>query len=328
MDAQELRARTAWGLIAKPADPLAWNLQETVGPEQALAEVVGKQSLRQVALLLEKHLNGLSPAFETLAGYRRAYRPERLELSLALQRERDTVAISAGHPWWPARVEDLGEYAPSTLWVRGSMQHSSHTQGVALVGNHVPTGAGRQAALALADVALERGVTIMSGGSRGVATDAHRRAVHRGGISLAVLAGGLDTLHPPENASLFQRVCQRGALISESPHTVEPSTQGFLGRNRIIAALAEGTVVVQAEYRSGAISVGYHAAALGRHVGIVPASWHDAHSAGCWRIYRECGAIVLTEPAELSLVIPGVPWRAPHSEARTSHDRIQSASPR
>ncbi|MDA0290293.1 MAG: hypothetical protein O3B98_05010, partial [Actinobacteria bacterium] len=148
MDAQELRARTAWGLIAKPADPLAWHLQETVGPEQALAEVVGKQSLRQVALLLEKRLNGLSPALETLAGYRRAYRPERLELSLALQRERDTVAISAGHPWWPARLEDLGEYAPSTLWVMGSMQHSSHTQGVALVGNHVPTRAGRQAALA------------------------------------------------------------------------------------------------------------------------------------------------------------------------------------
>jgi len=117
-------------------------------------------------------------------------------------------------------------------------------------------------------------------------------------------------------------VCQRGALISESPHTVEPSTQGFLGRNRTIAALAEGTVVVQAEYRCGAISVGYHAAALGRHVGIVPASWQDSHSAGCWRIYRECGAMVLTEPAELSLVIPGVPWRSSLSEARTSYDRI------
>ena len=322
MDAKELRARTAWGLIAKPADPLAWHLQQTVGPEEALAEIVGKQSLGRVALLLEKRLNGVRPPLDTLASYRREYRPERLDLSLTLQRERDTVAISAGHPWWPARIEDLEAYAPATLWVKGSLQHSSHTQGVALVGNHVPTGAGRQAALALADVALERGVTIMSGGSRGVATDAHRRAVHRGGISLAVLAGGLDTLHPPENASLFQRVCQRGALISESPHTVEPSTQGFLGRNRIIAALAEGTVVVQAEYRSGAISVGYHAAALGRHVGIVPASWHDAHSAGCWRIYRECGAMVLTEPAELSLVIPGVPWMSSPSEARTSNDRI------
>ncbi|HEV8013130.1 MAG TPA: DNA-processing protein DprA, partial [Pontimonas sp.] len=274
------------------------------------------------ALLLGKRLNGLSPPVETLAEYRRAYRPERLELSLALQRERDTVAISAGHPWWPARLEDLGSYAPRTLWVAGSLQHSSHTQGVALVGNHVPTRAGRQAALSLADVALERGVTIMSGGSRGIATDAHRRAVHRGGISLAVLAGGLDALYPPENASLFQRVRQRGALISESPHTVELSTQGFLRRNRIIAALAEGTVVVQAEYRSGAISVGYHAAALGRHVGVVPASWHDTHSAGCWRIYRECGAIVLTEPAELSLVIPGVPFPTPRYEARTSHDRV------
>ena len=322
MDAKELRGRTAWGLIAKPADPLAWHLQQTVGPEEALAEIVGKQSLGRVALLLEKRLNGVRPPLDTLASYRREYRPERLDLSLTLQRERDTVAISAGHPWWPARIEDLGAYAPATLWVKGSLQHSSHTQGVALVGNHAPTRAGRQEALALADVALEHGVTIISGGSRGISTDVHRRAVHRGGITVAVLAGGLDALYPPENASLFHRVRQRGGLISESPHTVEPSTEGFLGRNRIIAALAEGTVVVQAEYRSGAISVGYHAAALGRHVGVVPASWQDTHSAGCWRIYRECGAMVLTEPAELSLVIPGVPWKAPHSEARTSYDRI------
>lgn len=322
MDSHELRARTAWGLIAKPADPLAWHLQQTMGPEEALAEVVGKQSLGRVARVLERRLNGLRPPVDTLASYRSEYRLERLELSLTLQRERDTVAISAGHPWWPARVEDLGAYAPATLWVAGSMQHSSHTQGVALVGNHAPTRAGRQAALALADVALGNGVTIISGGSRGIATDAHRRAVHRGGISLAVLAGGLDALYPSDNAGLFQRVRQRGGLISESPHTVEPSTEGFLGRNRIIAALAEGTVVVQAEYRSGAISVGYHAAALGRHVGVVPASWHDTHSAGCWRIYRECGAIVLTDPAELSLVIPGVPFPTSLYEARTSYDRV------
>lgn len=322
MDARELRARTAWGLIAKPADPLAWHLLHSMGPEEALAQVVGTQSLRRVALLLEKRLNGLRPPLEALASYRGGYRPERLELALALQREINTVAISAGHPWWPERVDDLGVHAPSTLWVRGNLHESSPTQGVALVGSHTPTRVGRQATLALADVALQHGVTIISGGSRGIATDAHRRAVNRGGISVAVLAGGLDTPYPPENASLFQRLRQRGALISESPHTVEPSTQSFLGRNRIIAALAEGTVLVQAEYRCGAISVGYHAAALGRHVGVVPASWHDTRSAGCWRIYRECGAMVLTEPAELSLVMSAVPFPTSHYEARNHHDRV------
>jgi DNA processing protein len=328
MDARELRARTAWGLIAKPADPLAWHLQQTMGPEDALAQVMGTQNLSRVALLLEKRLNGLRPPLDTLASYRGAYRLERLELALALQREKNTVAISAGHPWWPERVEDLGVHAPSTLWVTGSLHESSPTQGVALVGSHAPTRVGRQATLALADVALQHGVTIISGGSRGIAADAHRRAVNSGGISIAVLAGGLDTLYPPENASLFQRLPQRGALISESPHTVEPSTQGFLARNRIIAALAEGTVVVQAEYRCGAISVGYHAAALGRHVAVVPGSWHDTRSAGCWRIYRECGAMVLTEPAELPLVMSAPPFPPSHDEARTHHDRVQSASAR
>lgn len=328
MDARELRARTAWGLISQPADPLAWHLQHSMGPEEALAQVLGTQSLPRVASLLEKRLNGLRPPLDTLASYRAGYRPERLELALALQREGNTVALSAGHPWWPARLEDLGDHAPSTLWVKGSLHHSTPTQGVALVGSHAPTRTGRQAAIALADVALESGVTIISGGSRGIAADVHRRAVNRGGISIAVLAGGLDTLYPAENASLFQRLPQRGALISESPHTVELSTEIFLWRNRIIAALAEGTVVVQAEYRSGAISVGYHAAALGRHLGVVPASWHDTRSAGCWRIYRECGAMVLTEPADLSLVIPGVPFPTSRYEARNNHDRVQSASPR
>jgi DNA processing protein len=328
MDARELRARTAWGLIAKPADPVAWHLQQSMGPEEALAHVAGTQSLPRVARVLEKRLNGLRPPLEALARYRGGHRPERLELSLALQRDANTVAISAGHPWWPERLEDLGDHAPSTLWVKGSLHQSNHTQGVALVGSHAPTRTGRQATLALADVALGSGVTIISGGSRGVATDAHRRAVNRGGISIAVLAGGLDTLYPAENASLFQRLPQRGALISESPHTVELSTEVFLWRNRIIAALAEGIVVVQAEYRSGAISVGYHAAALGRHVGVVPASWHDTRSAGCWRIYRECGAMVLTDPADLSLVIPGVRFPTSPYEARNNHDRVQSASPR
>jgi hypothetical protein len=90
------------------------------------------------------------------------------------------------------------------------------------------------------------------------------------------------------------------------PQPCHQQSKGYLARNRVIAALADGVVVVQAEYRSGAISVAYHAAALGRHVGVVPGPWNDTRSAGCWRIYRECGAIVLTEPADISLVIPGV----------------------
>ena len=161
-------------------------------------------------------------------------------------------------------------------------------------------------AITCCEGALEKGLTIVSGGTRGISTDAHRRAVNGGGINVAVVAGGLESTYPPDNGSLFDRVLQRGAMVSEVPATVAPTIGGLLARNRVVAALADGVVAVQAEYRSGAISVAYHAAALGRHVGVVPGPWNDTRSAGCWRIYRECGAIVLTEPADLSLVIPGV----------------------
>jgi DNA processing protein len=306
MDATELRARIGWGLIAKPGDPLAGSLQRAVGPEEALGQVLRTQSLRRTSAVLHRLLGGHRVPLEDLARYRSLYQPDRVDISRAAQEEHDVVAISAGHPWWPERLDDLQDYAPPTLWVKGSLHESTATQGVALVGSPLPTRTGRLAALALADEALNAGFSIVSGGTRGISTDAHRRSSRRGGIDIAILAGGLDTLYPSDNAALFAKLTRRGALISEAPCTVEPSVERFLLRNRVIAAVADATVIIQADYSSGAISVGYHAAALGRQVAVVPSSWYDTRSSGCWRIYRECGAMVLTEPADLSMVLPGV----------------------
>jgi DNA processing protein len=306
MDAHELRARTAWGLIADPADTLAWQLHQELGPIEALGQVLGSHNIRALRRRLSVSLTEGEVSLESLHTYRSRYSPDRVQRALEVQLEQDITAISPAHPWWPQRLGDLGERAPSTLWVKGSLHQASGAQGVDIVGSSRPTRAGRQAAIALSDGALENGFTILSGGTRGVSTDAHRRAVNGGGINVAVVAGGLESVYPPDNASLFARVLQRGALVSEVPATVAPTIRGLLARNRVVAALVDGVVVVQAEYRSGAISIGYHATALGRHVGVVPGPWNDTRSAGCWRIYRECGAIVLTEPAEISLVIPGV----------------------
>ena len=305
MDARELRARIGWGLIAKPGDPLAGSLQRLVGPEEALGQVVSSQNLRKTAAVLHRLLGGHRVPVEDLARYRSLYQPDRVDISRAVQEANDVVAISRDHPWWPERLNDLQDYAPPTLWVKGSLHESTAAQGVALVGSPAPTRTGRQAALALVDEALNAGVSIVSGGTRGISTDAHRRSARRGGIDLAILAGGLDALYPQDNAALFARLTRRGALISEAPCTVEPSVDRFLSRNRVIAAVADATVIIQAEYASGAISVGYHAAALGRQLAVVPSSWYDTRSSGCWRIYRECGAMVLTEPTDLSMVLPG-----------------------
>lgn len=306
MDAPELRARIAWGLISDPADTLAWQLHRELGPIEALGQVLGSRSIRGLRRYLSQRLDEGQLSLEKLSAYRARYSVDRVERSLEIQLEQGITAITPQHPWWPQRLSDLGESAPSTLWVKGSLHQASLAQGVAIVGSSRPTRSGRQAAIALSDSALENGVSILSGGTRGISTDAHRRAVNGGGITVAVVSGGLESINPPDNASLFARVRQRGALVSEVPSTVAVTIGGLLARNRVIAALANGVVMVQAEYRSGAISVGYHAAAIGRHVGVVPGSWNDTRSAGCWRIYRECGAIVLTEPAEISLVIPAV----------------------
>jgi len=306
MDAHELRARTAWGLIADPADTLAWRLQREFGPIEALGQVLGSHNIRALSKRLSATLTDGEVSLESLRTYRSRYSPDRVRRALDVQLEQGITAISPEHPWWPPRLSDLGERAPTTLWVKGSLHQASGTQGVAIVGSSRPTRSGRQAAIACSEGALEKGLTILSGGTRGISTDAHRRAVNGGGINVAVVAGGLESVYPPDNGSLFGRVLQRGAMVSEVPATVAPTIGGLLARNRVVAALADGVVVVQAEYRSGAISVAYHASALGRHVGVVPGPWNDTRSAGCWRIYRECGAIVLTEPADISLVIPGV----------------------
>jgi DNA processing protein len=306
MDAHELRARTAWGLIADPADTLAWHLNHELGPIEALGQVLGTPNIRALRRRLSATLQDGRVSPESLRAYRARYSADRVQRALDIQLEHDITAISPEHPWWPQRLGDLGERAPSTLWVKGSLHQATGAQGVAIVGSSRPTRSGRQAAIALSAWALGKGFTVLSGGTQGISTDAHRRAVNGGGISVAVVAGGLESVYPPDNASLFARVLQRGAVVSEVPATVPPTVEGLLARNRVIAALVDGVVVVQAEYRSGAISVAYHAAALGRHVGVVPGPWNDTRSAGCWRIYRECGAIVLTEPADISLVIPGV----------------------
>ncbi|MCF8548861.1 MAG: DNA-protecting protein DprA [Pontimonas sp.] len=306
MDAHELRARTAWGLMAEPADVLAWHLHHELGAREALDMVLHPTALRGLQDRLSARTEQWRALPQKLSEYRARYSPARVRLALETQAVHEISAISPDHPWWPQGLADLGHRGPTTLWVKGSLHQAMAAQAVAIVGSSTPSRAGRQAALAVSDVALERGLALVGGGTRGIATDVHRRAVNRGGISVAVMAGGLENTYPPDNASLFARLLQRGALVSEAPCTVEPTMSRFLARNRLVAALGAGVVIVQAEYRSGAISVGYHAASIGRHVGVVPGSWHDTLSAGCWRIYRECGAIVLTDPAELSLVTPQV----------------------
>ena len=100
------------------------------------------------------------------------------------------------------------------------------------------------------------------------------------------------------------QISASGVVLSESPCTTRPRGELFLHRNRLIAALSHGVVVVEAAFRSGAMNTASHAAALGREVGVVPGRWSDATSAGCFRIARERGAVILSEPADVAMLLP------------------------
>ena len=158
--------------------------------------------------------------------------------------------------------------------------------------------------LALAYSLAQRGFTIISGGAYGIDAHAHRAALAgnpSGSLpTIAVMAGGVDRFYPSGNEDLLRAVANQGAVLAEVPPGSAPTRYRFLQRNRLIAALASVTVVVEARWRSGALNTAHHAETLGRAVGAVPGSVHSANSAGCHRLLREGGAVCVTDAGEIA----------------------------
>ena len=160
----------------------------------------------------------------------------------------------------------------------------------------------------LAAAFAAQGGTVVSGGAYGIDAAAHRGALAApDGATLAVLAGGLDSLYPRGNTAMLEQICERHLLVSEAPPGTAPTRWRFLSRNRLIAALSQAVIVVEASWRSGALSTARHADELSRPVGAVPGLITSAASAGCHRIVRERGAVLITEPAEVLDLLPGGP---------------------
>jgi DNA processing protein len=155
---------------------------------------------------------------------------------------------------------------------------------------------------------------VVSGGAVGIDRAAHQAALDSQKPQIAVLAGGLDQLYPRANVGLFQQIKISGILLSEAPATIVSEAHRFLHRNRLIAALSNAVVVVEAAWRSGAMNTASHAAALGRGLGVVPGRWEDQRSAGCFRVVRERGALVLSEPGDIELLLRKPRKASPYDE--------------
>jgi len=183
---------------------------------------------------------------------------------------------------------------------------------VALVGSRSCTAYGRHVAAEIAQDLARAGVLVVSGGAYGIDGAAHRGALAARGATLVVLAGGADRAYPAGHAEMFEEVVAGGGgLASESPPGALPVRSRFLQRNRLIAAMARATVVVEAAWRSGALSTANHAARLLRPVGAVPGPVTSAASAGCHRLLRVGVGVCVTDADEvLELVGPLGPDRA------------------
>ncbi|WP_433541172.1 DNA-processing protein DprA [Streptosporangium sandarakinum] len=207
--------------------------------------------------------------------------------------------VIPGDPEWPTQLDDLGRARPYALWLHGDADlRFSCLRSVALVGSRAATPYGAHVAAEFGAGLSGRGWTIVSGGAYGVDGAAHRGALAGDAPTVAVLACGVDVAYPSAHHQLFTAVRAHGVLVSECPMGSHPTRPRFLIRNRLIAALSRGTVVVEAAVRSGALSTARHALSLNRVLGAVPGPVTSETSAGCHRLIRQGAAVCVTTPEE------------------------------
>jgi DNA processing protein len=188
-------------------------------------------------------------------------------------------------PRYPASLRAL-ERRPIVLYVAGDPEVLNDPQ-LSIVGSRNPTPAGRDTAFDFAESLAARGLAITSGLAEGIDSAAHRGALAAQGITLAVLGNGIDSIYPRSNQSLSEQIRFRGALISEFPLGTPPRRENFPQRNRIIASLSLGTLVVEAARRSGSLITARLAGDQNRELFAVPGSIHNPLSRGCHELIRQ-----------------------------------------
>jgi DNA processing protein len=292
-------ARASLTYLAEPGDPALGALLEACEPTEVVAAITAGT------------LPGTGPARGQSPARRRALEAAlgrwRIRLSwlpddagLADARRDGIRLVCPGDPEWPASLDELGPARPYALWLRGQADlRQACLRSVSMVGSRAATGYGAHVAGEIAADLGERGWAIVSGGAYGIDAAAHRGALATGALTVAVLACGVDYPYPAGHADLFADIAAHGLVISEWPPGRQPARLRFLVRNRTIAALTSGTVIVEAGERSGALNTARHAAQLGRPLMAVPGPVTSAQSAGCHRIIREWSAACVTRATEI-----------------------------
>ena len=233
-------------------------------------------------------------------------RAPRLASRAQIEREMAQVeALGARHLFlgqglYPLLLAEL-ETAPPALIVKGDLTLLDKLA-VAMVGARNASAAACRYARMLAQALGAAGIVIVSGLARGIDSAAHDGALDTG--TIAVIAGGIDIVYPPENEARQRAIAERGVLIAEQPPGVEPRARHFPYRNRIIAGLTHGTIVVEAAPKSGSLITARHAAEFGREVMAVPGSPLDPRAQGCNSLIREGATLIQSADDVLEAISP------------------------
>lgn len=217
---------------------------------------------------------------------------DRVAITTAWQQGGDERHIlTLDDPRFPADLLQMAD-PPLLLYVTGQIGCLSYPRRVAVVGSRNPTPQGEQNARQFARALAEADVCIVSGLALGVDGAAHEGALAGGGPTIAVVGTGLDRVYPKRHLDLAHRIARRGAIVSEYPLGTPPLPANFPRRNRLIAGLSQGTLVVEAAVQSGSLITARLAAEQGREVFAIPGSIHAPQSRGCHALIRQGAKLV------------------------------------
>ncbi|MDG3010999.1 DNA-protecting protein DprA [Rhodococcus sp. D2-41] len=288
-DSEKLRA---WAYLSRV----------TEGPCAALLSLVDQIGPVDAARAVRQH-SDLPEALRSRTEGRRHI--DRVDADLALLDRLGGRLLTREDPEWPHwRFVELGRArdtaAPTALWVLGDPDLAAVTErAAAIVGTRAASGYGEHVATELSGDLAAEDWAVISGAAYGIDGAAHRAALAAGGVTVAVLACGIDRVYPSGHAGLLRHIAESGSVVTEYPPGTIPAKFRFLARNRLVAALSDATVVVEAGWRSGARNTARWARALGRPVLAVPGPVTAATSRGCHRMIREGEAQLVTGAADV-----------------------------
>lgn len=263
--------------------------QAAHGGRTALLELLARTGSPQALITLDdRSLRAALPPATAAAVH--APDAATLDADLAWMARESVRLVTWGAPEYPALLAGTDD-PPLALFVRGQVGVLANLQ-LAVVGSRNPTPGGRETAHDFAQHLAGSGLSITSGLAAGIDAAAHEGALAAGGVTIAVCGTGLDAVYPSANRTLAHRIVERGALVSEFPPGTAPRKENFPQRNRIIAGLSLGTLVVEAALRSGSLITARLAGEQGREVFAIPGSIHNPLAKGCHRLIREGAKLV------------------------------------